>query len=35
VTLTDVVTGTTTTLGAVTSYTVSVAGNVIHARIGP
>jgi hypothetical protein len=34
VTLTDVVTGTTTTLGAVTSYTVNVAGNVMHARIG-
>jgi hypothetical protein len=33
--LTDVVTGTATTLGAVTSYTVNVAGNVIHARIGP
>jgi hypothetical protein len=32
--LTDVVTGTATSLGAVTSYTVNVAGNVIHARIG-
>jgi hypothetical protein len=35
VTLTDVTTGTATTLGPVTSYTVTVAGNVIHARIGP
>lgn len=33
VTLTDVTTGTTTTLGPVGSYTVSVAGNVMHARI--